>query len=366
MSHSPAVGATFPVHAANRLGLDYAALASTMPAPPGGIIDVHAHINGPAAAEVYGRAARLYGVRRVYSMTQLEQVEAVRGVLGDMVRFIAVPSYTAADRRHHHGPGFIERIRAFHELGARVVKFWAAPRGREYGREAGDPGLLHLDAPMRIAAMETAASLGMVFMAHVADPDTWFASRYRDASIYGAKRDHYRPLETLADRFPVPWIVAHMGGWPEDLEFLAGLLDRHANLRLDTSAAKWMIRELGRHDRAVLAAFFTRFRGRIHFGSDIVAEDEHLTGGSKATEMLSRANSTAEAFDLYAGRYWALRTMFETAHRGPSPIADPDLAMVDPARHGPMDAPMLSGKSLPPALLRSLYSEATDDLLGRS
>jgi hypothetical protein len=280
-----------------------------------------------------------------------------------MVRFIAVPSYSGADRRLHHGPGFIERIRAFHALGARVVKFWAAPRGRDYGREAGEPGLLHLDAPMRIAAMETAASLGMVFMAHVADPDTWFATKYRDASIYGTKREHYEPLEVLADRFRVPWIVAHMGGSPENLEFLTGLLERHDNIHLDTSAAKWMIRELGRHDRGALVEFFNRFRGRIHFGSDIVAEDAHLQDGSKANEMLSRANSESEAFDLYAGRYWALRTMFETNHHGPSPIADPDLSMIDPERYGPMDAPILSGKSLPAPLLRSIYFEATRDLL---
>jgi hypothetical protein len=363
MSHSAHGGASPRVHAANRQGLDYAAEAGKMPAPAGGIIDVHAHINGPRSAAVYRRAARLYGVRRVYSMTQLEHVEAVRAVLGDMVRFIAVPSYSGADRRLHHGPGFIERIRAFHALGARVVKFWAAPRGRDYGREAGEPGLLHLDAPMRIAAMETAASLGMVFMAHVADPDTWFATKYRDASIYGTKREHYEPLEVLADRFRVPWIVAHMGGSPENLEFLTGLLERHDNIHLDTSAAKWMIRELGRHDRGALVEFFNRFRGRIHFGTDIVAEDAHLQDGSKANEMLSRANSESEAFDLYAGRYWALRTMFETNHHGPSPIADPDLSMIDPERYGPMDAPILSGKSLPAPLLRSIYFEATRDLL---
>ncbi|MHC4590503.1 MAG: hypothetical protein ACYTAQ_14535 [Planctomycetota bacterium] len=40
------------------------------------------------------------------------------------------------------------------------------------------------------------------------------------------------------------------------------------------------------------------------------------------------ASSPQEAFDLYASRYWALRTLFETDHVGPSPIADPDLALV--------------------------------------
>lgn len=347
---------------ANRLGLDYVAEASRFPAPDGGIIDVHTHINGGNAARVFKRVADLYGVRRVYSMTQLEQIEAVRDVLGDRIRFIAVPDYMGKDRKHHHGLGFIERIEAFHKLGVRIVKFWAAPRGLDFGREGGDPDLLRLDAPLRIKAMEVASDLGMYFMTHVSDPDTWFATKYKDASIYGTKTGQYEPLERLLDRFEQPWIAAHMAGWPENLAFLAGLLERHDNLYLDTSAAKWMLREISRQPRDELAGFLERFRGRILFGSDIVTSDDHLSSGN-ATEMEAKAGSPDQALDLYASRYWALRTMWETDYHGPSPIADPDLAMVDPERYDEMDAPNLEGKSLPPDLLRGLYHDAAHDLL---
>ncbi len=351
------------VHAANRLGLDYEAEARRFPPPAGGIIDVHTHINGPAAAAVHRRAASLYGVRLIYSMTPLEKAGAVRDVLGDSVRFIAVPDYSAKDRLHHHGPEFVRRIERFAALGARVVKFWAAPRGIDYGREAGDPALLRLDSPQRIAAMEAAAALGMVFMTHVADPDTWFATKYADASAYGTKAAQYEPLEALLERFPVPWIAAHMGGWPEDLEFLAELMARHDNLYLDTSAAKWMVRELSRHRRDDLVAFLRRFPRRVLFGSDTVAADEHLRGGAKEHEVLGRAASLEEAFDLYASRYWAFRTLLESDYDGPSPIADPDLAMLDPGRYGEMDAPALRGKSLERDLLEDLYSGAARALL---
>ncbi|MCZ6735577.1 MAG: hypothetical protein O7C65_07295, partial [Planctomycetota bacterium] len=90
------------LHPANRLGLDYTAEAAKFAVPAAGIIDVHTHINGPASAGIYRRAAELYGVRLVYSMTHLEEVEQVREVLGSAVRFIAVPNYTGEDRRHHH------------------------------------------------------------------------------------------------------------------------------------------------------------------------------------------------------------------------------------------------------------------------
>jgi hypothetical protein len=359
----PDIGAPAPVQPANRLGLDYVAEAAGLPASPTGIIDVHAHINGAAAAKIYGRAADLYGVRLAYSMTQLEDLESVRDVLGDRVRFIAVPDYAGEDRRYHHGRGFLERIGKFHALGVRIAKFWAAPRGVDYGREVGDPDLLRLDAPWRLEAMEAARDLGMVFMTHVGDPDTWFATKYADASVYGTKAQQYEPLEALLDQFTQPWIGAHMAGWPEDLEFLTGLMGRHDNLYLDTSAVKWMVRELSRHDRADLLSFLKRFRGRVLFGSDIYTSDEHLTAGTKEREILELAGSPQEAFDLYASRYWAMRTLFETDHVGPSPIADPDLAMVDPDNYSDLDAPQLVGKALPRDVLAGIYHDSAHALL---
>ena len=351
------------ISAANRLGLDYTAEARRLPRPPATIIDAHTHINGPAAARIYQRVAGLYGIGLTYSMTQLEQVEPIRDIFGSSIRFIAVPNYGGEDRRHHHGRGFVERIEKFHAQGARIVKFWAAPRGIDYGREVGDDGLLRLDSGARLEAMQLAADLGMIFMTHVADPDTWFATKYADTTRYGTKRQQYEPLEELLDRFGQPWIAAHMGGWPEDLEFLWGLLERHDNLYLDTSAAKWMARELSRHPRQTLVDFMTRFRGRILFGTDTVVDDEHLTAAETPNETPKAANSTEEAFELYASRYWALRTLFETDYSGPSPIADPDLALVEPDRHTQLDGSELSGKRLPEEVIGSLYGGAARELL---
>lgn len=349
---------------ANRLGLDFAAEASRLSPAPATIIDVHCHVNGPAAARIYRRAAELYGIGLSYSMTKLEEVERIRSILGERVRFIAVPNYWDQDDRHYHlGAGYLPRIESYHALGARIVKFWAAPRATEYAIEMGEPGFMRLDAPHRVDAMQMAHELGMVFMVHVADPDTWFATRYADASTYGTKGQQYEPFERLLDEFDQPWIAAHLGGWPEDLAFLSGLLERHPNLWLDTSATKWMVRELSRHSRADLVGFLRRFAGRILFGSDVLTEDAHLAPSDDGNEMLAKAGSPKEAFDLYAGRYWALRTLFETSYEGESPIADPDLAMVDPDRYGDLDAPLLVGKSLPTDVLRALYHDAAHDLL---
>ncbi len=357
------VNSSMNIHPANRLGLDYAAESIKLGAPIVPIIDAHSHIGGIQAAKIYAQVAKQYGISLTYSMTQLEQIEDVREALDNRIRFIAVPNYNHEDRLYHHGRGFTERISEFHKQGVRIAKFWAAPRAIDYGIESGEPGLLRLNSKQRLENMNAAAELGMIFMTHIADPDTWFKSKYTDASVYGTKIEQYEPFEELLDQFKIPWIAAHMGGFPEDLDFLTELLSRHDNLYLDSSACKWMVRELSKQSREDLLAFLQRFKGRVMFGSDIVTSDDHLSASDEENEMQTKANSTEEAYDLYASRYWALRTMFETDYVGESPIADPDLAMVDPEQFDEMDAPQLIGKSLPADILKSLYHDAAHDLL---
>ncbi|HWB19852.1 MAG TPA: amidohydrolase family protein [Phycisphaerales bacterium] len=347
----------------NLFAWDYEKLASSFAQWPYPIVDVHSHINGKEASRLYARVAKLYGVGLTYSMTQFQHVSWVRDALGDRVRFIAVPDWMDPDRKHAHGRGFLQRIEQFHELGSRVCKFWAAPRGIDLGIQSGDPAMLTLDSPQRLEAMKLAASLGMIFMTHVSDPNTWFATKYADAKTYGTKLDQYKPLEKLLDQFTQPWIAAHMGGWPEDLDFLSKLLSRHANLYLDASACKWMVREVSVHTPAERIEFLTRFQGRVLFGSDIVTVDEHLMPAKEKTEMAAKADTPEDAFDLYASRYWALRTLWETDFVGLSPIADPDLHMVDPKKYAADASPMLRGVRLPAHLLKSLYFDAADALL---
>jgi len=349
------------VNPSNRFGWDYRALSGQLQKLPFAITDAHSHVNGARACAILREAMDLYGISSIWSMTYLEQVPAVRAELGDRLRLIAVPDFASKDRKHSLGAGFLERIGKYHELGSRLCKIWAAPRSVDFAIEAGDATMFQLDAPLRVAAMELASSLGMSLMVHIADPDTWFQTRYSDAARYGTKSAQYLPLERLLDRFSAPWLAAHMGGWPEDLHFLAGILDRHPNLFLDTSATKWIVREISKHPRGAVHAFLERFRGRILFGSDIVTTDEHMSAGDAKSEMAAKASRPEDAFDLYASRYWALRTLWESDFDGESPIADPDLAMVDPKQFTALDAPRLQGKHLSPSLLKSLYVEAAEN-----
>ena len=209
---------------ANRLGLCYETEAHKLGPPPVDILDAHTHLRGEDSVRVYQRVAEHYGVTHTWSMTPLEQVSEVRHVLGSAVQFIAQPDFRADNLLHAMGDGFLERIDAFHSEGAHLVKFWAAPRARDLGRKAGDPNLMMLDGPHRQRQMERTCELGMGIMTHIGDPDTWFATHYADASVYGDKASQYESFERAMEQFDVPWLAAHFGGWPEDLGFLDGLL----------------------------------------------------------------------------------------------------------------------------------------------
>ncbi len=355
---------TTKTSAANRLGLDYRFEARRLGAPPCPIIDVHTHINGTEAAKVYRDVADLFGIGRIYSMSRFQNIGTLREILGDRIRFITVPDYMAEDKRHAFTKGWFERIGQFAEAGSRLCKFWAAPRALDYERELDLPGTFAIDSEHRRTAMNLARDAGMMFMAHIADPDTWFATKYADSSRYGTKLDQYVGFEKMLDEFgDVPWIAAHMGGYPEDLGFLDALLSRHDNLNLDTSATKWIVREVSKHSRDEVLDFLKRWTGRILFGSDIVTLDDHLKAGSNPAAAAELAAGREEAFDLYASRYFALRTLWEGDYDGESPIADPDLKMVDPEAHDELSAPRLSGKALPSGMLQTLYSEAATNLV---
>lgn len=351
---------------ANRFGLDYAAEARRFSGRRG-IFDFHTHVNGLKAAKVWKRIATMFGVERALTQVPLHSCEAVRDAVGDMVDFIAFPNFRAQDRRHAMMEGFLEDIEVFvGKFGARMLKLWNAPRLREIFPHDSERELTDFDGFWRMEACRHAERQRMAVMVHVADPDTWFMTRYANSGLFGRKLDHYTSLERLLGSFDLPFVGAHMGGWPENPDFLDGLLTRHPNLYLDTSATKWIVREIGGQDPARMREFFERWNGRILFGSDIVTTDEHL--GSEKPEvkhpMADLADSPESAFELYASRYLALRVLFETDYAGESPIADPDLAMLDGRADG-MSAPRMKGLSLSDKILQTLYSNAGMSFLSK-
>jgi predicted TIM-barrel fold metal-dependent hydrolase len=329
-------------HPANMLGLDYRAEAARLPwRRP--VWDVHTHLRNVEAARLFFEVADLFGVERVWTMTQLEEVDALRAAFPGRLDFIAVPNYYAKDWAEAMGPDWLRRIEGFAAKGVRFCKFWAAPRGLDRDES------MRLDHPRRLEAMRLARSFGMALMFHVGDPDTWFATVYRDSVRYGTKAQQYERFARVMDKVGEgPVWLAHMAGDPEHLDHAQRLLDTYPNLFIDTSAAKWMVRELSKHARP-FRDFCGRNAGRVLFGTDIVADPDTMD------------------FDLFASRYWALRALMETDYDGPSPIVDPDLSQLDaskpPANDDRQATAILRGAAMESATLQYLYVTAAKSRL---
>jgi predicted TIM-barrel fold metal-dependent hydrolase len=302
------------------LGLDYRAAAPhrLVGCSP---IDVHTHVHRCPTTAAFFEAADTYGIGRIVSMSPLADVPGLLTDWPGRLEFIAVPRWRELANAAHFQRQWLADLETFRTHGARVMKFWAAPRLR------GDLGLT-IDHDFFGPLIREGLELGYDFMVHVGDPSPWFApgGQYADASRYGTKLRQYEQLEFLLEAVAPRFVIAaHLGGSVEEPDFLQGLLDRYSHLYLDCSATKWIVRGVADQPEW-LRAFFVQNADRILFGTDIVVDGRF-------------------DFEHYASRYWAHQTMWETAYRGESPIDDPDAD----------GAPRLAGIDLPMKVLEKLY-----------
>jgi hypothetical protein len=312
----------------NRLHLDY---RRPMPRPKvmGLVIDWHTHLLARRHAKVWFEAADHFGIDAFLTMSPLEEAVSLQRDWGPRLHFITIPDWR--DQSVHWQDNWLRRIEAFYNLGSRVIKFHAAPgtmvmRGWRLDDIKGKP------------MFDEAKARGMILMSHIGDPDTWYAGKYADSAKFGTRDEHYAMWERLLEEYaPSPWVGAHLGGNPENLDRLQQMFDRHENLYLDCSATRWMVREISaRRDEA--REFFIRNQDRILFGTDQVSGDDR-------------------GFDFLASRFWAHRKLWETAYIGPSPIIDPDLPKEN--------QPMMRGLALPDEVLQKIYHTNAVKLLAK-
>jgi predicted TIM-barrel fold metal-dependent hydrolase len=319
-------GAAPPEH--NVTGQDYGRREHLGYAGPP-LVDVHAHVTvtkegpdaGLAQAERMLAVAAEFGVERVWTMCPPEDIPLLRDRFGPRLGFNGSILKKKPDEPDEEAYRLLDRFLA---AGIGMLKFWAAPRGRDRG--------LYVDAPWRIEAARRARAAGIrVVMVHVADPDAWFRHVYTDPAAYGTKPEQYAGLERLLELFPdLVWIAAHMGGDPEHPDHLEALLERYPHLHFDTSATKWQVREVSAR-REAIRSLVCRQPRRFLFGSDLVTRPG-----------LPR--------DHYVSRYWCQRTLWESDCQVQSPIADSDYIA-----DGGEGTPPLRGLALPADVLEQVY-----------
>jgi predicted TIM-barrel fold metal-dependent hydrolase len=228
---------------------------------------------------------------------------------------------------HHFADVWIGGFEAWLRRGMRAVKFKSEPRG-------GVKPLVWLDDEHLDPFYELCARHGILVQAHLAQPSTWWPERY-DPAVAGPKRLYLEQIERVLEKHPgLNYLGVHFGGCPEDLAYIGGLMERFPNYHVDTSATKWVVRELSARPAAA-RELFLRHPDRILFGSDLVVQE-------------------GVEEEYYTSRFHVQRSMWETGARGRSMIEDPD---------APADGPFLNGLELPPAVLRQFYHDNAARLL---
>lgn len=240
--------------------------------------------------------------------------------------------------------------------GARGIKIFKA---LGLGVRLNNDKLLRVDDPRLDPIWRRAGKLGAIIAWHVADPVAFFKKPDKnnerwdelklaeDWSFYG--KDYPSHAELLAARDRVIarhpktiFLGIHLANYPENLDYVAKVLDRFPNLHVDTSAR---VPEFGRHPAAKVRAFFIKYQDRIMFGSDLIVTPRGMQLGSVSAD--ERPPSVADAVEFYA----AHRRYFETTRRQiahPTPI---------------QGRWKVNAINLPPEVLRKLYHDNADKLI---
>jgi len=289
----------------------------------GPIIDAHLHVDDVEQARLLLGVAGNFGVRILCAVSRPHAIAGLKKVLGDAYRpIVRIDHETIGDPARFSREG-VRAVREARALGAVGAKFWYAPRWQVDTH-------FRFDNPALLPIFEALAERGMVALVHIADPDCWFAGAYADRSRYGTKEEQYEQLEHTLAAFPTLKVQgAHFAGDPEHLDHVRRLLDAYPNYSVDSSATKWMARELSARP-AEARAFIIERADRLLFGSDLVAFK-----GARAAD--------------YSSRYWVHRWLWEGDGVRPSPIPDP--CATAPG------GPTVTGMALPDDVLARLYTE---------
>ncbi len=286
----------------------------------GPIIDAHNHYGRLNATSRMIKAGTIYGVSKWIGICRIDEVDALRRRFGDRAGFSIwtehkqVEPVTFVDTN-------LRIVQQAVDKGCHCMKFWYKP---EFNRRSG----MFFDDPRLDPVFSAITEADLPVLVHIADPDVWWTKHYHDPEIFERKKFTYRQLKNTLDRFPdMRVLVAHMGGWPENLLFLEELLGTYPNLYFDTSATKWIARELSIQPAAA-HDFVIRHADRLLFGSDLVA--------------FGHAD-----VDHHCSRYWVHRHLYENDHIARSPIHDPDAP-------GPVH---VAGLDLPMTTLQRIYHD---------
>jgi predicted TIM-barrel fold metal-dependent hydrolase len=252
------------------------------------VIDVHNHTNDPVGI---GDQMRPQQVVDIMDKTNVQQIVILTGMWGEKLqhlldtmlkpypgRFLV---FTQIDWSRIDDPNFsaemVQQLDDGVKRGARGLKIL-----KDLGLGVRDKTgrLITIDDPRLDPIFEECGRLGVPVFIHTGDPEAFFDpidahnERYEeliehpDWSFYGPQFPSFRDLlearNRVFARHPKTTFVSLHMGWPENLDWVAGILDRHPNVMVEFGGRE---AELGRQPRRT-REFFIQYQDRVMFGSD--------------------------------------------------------------------------------------------------
>jgi len=324
------------------------------------VIDVHVHFHPNMSEQVVQvmEVNNLIGVGNMGSLERLgipfeEGIRQFRNTFGDRMAYFSTPDFNDV------APGFGQRMADILEH-----KVERGVRGLKIFKELG---LVFKDAEGRLIPIDDArldplwakaGALGVPVLIHTADPYAFFLPLMPDNERWDELHVHpdwhfgrpgFPDHDTLLEqrnrviaRHPnTTFIGAHLGNYPEQLDYVAGCLERYPNFYVDTSAR---LGEIGRHPAEDVRRFFVKCQDRVLFGTDWVLGWREFAAGDAATTGLD---------GNFEDRYAAHWRFFETDDRG-----------IEYPEYPSQGRWTVDAVDLPDEVLRKLYRENAQRLIG--
>ncbi len=315
-------------------------------------IDIHTHFT-PAAAPLMRHLMDANRIQRVVNAGTLvpqgipfdKGMAAFRRVLGDRCAYFATPDFSDTS------PGFGQRFAddlaekvARGACGLKIFKQLGLTHRDHKGR------LIAVDDPRLDPLWARCGELGVPVLIHTADPVAFFEpldegnerreelARHPDWHFGRPGFPNHDVLLAQRDRVlkrhpATIFLGAHLGNYPENLNYVDACLDRYPNFYVDTSAR---IGEIGRHPAQAVRDFFIKHQDRILFGTDTVLGQDSDASNADTNALVERVHTRLQ-------RHWRF---FETHAR-----------QIEYPGYPGQGRWKVDALNLPAAVLRKLYTE---------
>jgi hypothetical protein len=313
--------------AEENLNNEFATLPSKYPGPK---FDAHTHVWDMKTLEKHFKYAQDFNIQRSLAILDGNGSKKLSPDLRE--KFVFARFLRSLELFKGNSSNVANMIDEFYSQGFSIIKFWFAPRWRDYVEKEFkvQAGELRLSDPIFEPIYSRIEDLGLIFLVHNSDPDLWYEKVYQPESKYGSKKSHLQDFEEILKRHPKMKVLgAHFGAQPEYLNNLGQWFDKYPNYYVDASSARWMAREFSQN-KSESIKFFKKYHDRILWGTDI------SFGGQKSTKIPW----------YYYTRYLTYQALFETR------VTELQLPFPDPENKA---GTVINGLDLPINVLEDIY-----------